>query len=270
MSRTRRPDVEPEPEAERRPLYARMLRLRHLTPSGLLCFVFLEGAIALGLLLALAELVSWWGVLVLPATVALMVKLNDVIAGSLSHGAALAHQTVARPARYSPAGSFGSTTSQAERYGSATPEADRYGSATAGGGFFSSATPEADLYGSAAPEGDAFSSAAPQIGPYGSAAPHSTSFDRRWPQRAPLNASPAARFDPDEDQEPVSPAAAAFNPPAGGAPAQGPPVRLADAATTHLPRVLDREHDAPSARNWPERAEAQQQWLRQSANRRYQ
>ena len=42
------------------PLYARMLRLRHLAPGGLLCFVFLEGAIALGLLLALAELVSWW------------------------------------------------------------------------------------------------------------------------------------------------------------------------------------------------------------------
>ena len=70
---------------EHRPLYARMLRLRHLAPSGLLCFVFLEGAIALGVLLALAELVSWWGVIVLPVTVALMVKLNDAIAGSLTH-----------------------------------------------------------------------------------------------------------------------------------------------------------------------------------------
>ena len=56
--------------------------LRYLTPSGFLCFVFLEGAVALGILLALAELVSWWGVLVLPATVAVMVKLNDVVAGS--------------------------------------------------------------------------------------------------------------------------------------------------------------------------------------------
>jgi len=40
-------------------------------------------------LLALAELVSWWGVLVLPATVALMVKLNDVIAGALSRSASV-------------------------------------------------------------------------------------------------------------------------------------------------------------------------------------
>lgn len=66
------------------PLYARMLRLRHLSPSGFLCFVYLEGAVALGILLALAELVSWWGVLVLPITVAAMVKLNDVVAGTLT------------------------------------------------------------------------------------------------------------------------------------------------------------------------------------------
>jgi hypothetical protein len=71
-------------ELDHLPLYARMLRLRHLKPSGLLCFVFLEGAIALGILLALAELVSWWGVIVLPVTVAVMVKLNDLIAGALA------------------------------------------------------------------------------------------------------------------------------------------------------------------------------------------
>jgi hypothetical protein len=67
----------------RRPMYARLLGLRHLTPSGFLCFVFLEGSVALGVLLALAELVSWWGVLVLPLTVAAMVKLNDVLAGAV-------------------------------------------------------------------------------------------------------------------------------------------------------------------------------------------
>jgi len=71
------------------PLYARMLGLRYLAPSGFLCFVFLEGAVALGILLALAELVSWWGVLVLPVTVAVMVKLNDVVAGALSRPAAV-------------------------------------------------------------------------------------------------------------------------------------------------------------------------------------
>jgi hypothetical protein len=81
MTRSRRPDVALPP------LYARLLRLRHVAPSGFLCFIFLEGAIALGVLLALAELVSWWGVLVLPMTVAVMVKLNDVIAGALSKAA---------------------------------------------------------------------------------------------------------------------------------------------------------------------------------------
>jgi hypothetical protein len=70
------------------PLYGRMLGLRHLAPSGFLCFVFLEGAVALGLLLALAELISWWGVIVLPVTVAVMVKLNDVVAGALSRSEA--------------------------------------------------------------------------------------------------------------------------------------------------------------------------------------
>jgi hypothetical protein len=74
------------------PLYARTLGLRHVTPSGFLCFVFLEGAVALGFLLALAELVSWWGVLVLPITVAVMVKLNDVVAGALTKS------SIARPA----------------------------------------------------------------------------------------------------------------------------------------------------------------------------
>ncbi|MCU7730534.1 hypothetical protein ODJ79_43045, partial [Actinoplanes sp. KI2] len=64
MSRPRRGEARP-------PLYARMLRLRHVAPSGFLCFLFLEGTVVLGALLALAELVSWWGVLVLPATVAL-------------------------------------------------------------------------------------------------------------------------------------------------------------------------------------------------------
>src|SRR3954451_23323008 len=61
-----------------------MLGLQYLAPGGFLCFVFLEGAVALGILLALAELVSWWGVLVLPVTVAVMVKLNDVVAGMLA------------------------------------------------------------------------------------------------------------------------------------------------------------------------------------------
>jgi hypothetical protein len=47
----------------------------------MVCFFFFEGAIALATLLALAELVTWWAVLILPAAIALMVKINDVIAG---------------------------------------------------------------------------------------------------------------------------------------------------------------------------------------------
>jgi hypothetical protein len=67
-----------EPSAGR-PIYARVLRLRRLRPGGLLCFLYFEGAIALAVLLALAELLPWWGVLVLPVVVALMVKLNDMV-----------------------------------------------------------------------------------------------------------------------------------------------------------------------------------------------
>ncbi|MBB2942032.1 hypothetical protein FB565_001736 [Actinoplanes lutulentus] len=83
-------------EIANQPLYARTLRLRHLAPSGLLCFVFLEGTLVLGILLALAELVSWWGVLVLPITVALMVKFNDLIAGALTHQHVVADPTTVR------------------------------------------------------------------------------------------------------------------------------------------------------------------------------
>ena len=68
-------------DARDRPFYARVLGLQYLRPTGLLCFFFFEGAIALATLLALAELVTWWAVLVLPAAIAVMVKINDVIAG---------------------------------------------------------------------------------------------------------------------------------------------------------------------------------------------
>jgi len=82
MTRSRRAGLSRD-LVRQQPLYARILGLQYLAPSGFLCFVFLEGAVALGVLMALAELVSWWGVLVLPLTVAAMVKLNDVVAGAL-------------------------------------------------------------------------------------------------------------------------------------------------------------------------------------------
>ena len=67
----------------RRPWYARALRLKHLHLSNAWCVVLFEGSIALAMLMALTELVSWWVVLVLPLGVAAMVKLNDLIAGAL-------------------------------------------------------------------------------------------------------------------------------------------------------------------------------------------
>ena len=77
------------PEHQRqRPLYARALGLRYVNPGAALCFVFFEGAILLAALLALAELVTWWALLILPATVALMVKMNDLVAGEVIRSAA--------------------------------------------------------------------------------------------------------------------------------------------------------------------------------------
>jgi hypothetical protein len=70
-----------------RPAYARVLRLRHLSPGGILCSLFFEGALAVAILLALAELASWWSVAILPVTVAAMVKINDVVAGAVGHPA---------------------------------------------------------------------------------------------------------------------------------------------------------------------------------------
>ena len=109
-----------------RPLYARLLRLRHITPSGLLCFVFLEGAVALGVLLALAELVSWWGVPVLPVSVAAMVKLNDVLAGFLPRPAApVAARAPVRTASGRPIGEEATTRLPVTQGGAKRPWAER-------------------------------------------------------------------------------------------------------------------------------------------------
>jgi hypothetical protein len=102
MTRSRRAGLSRD-LVRQQPLYARILGLQYLAPSGFLCFVFLEGAVALGVLMALAELVSWWGVLVLPLTVAAMVKLNDVVAGALirtpeASGRSVGAETVRLPA----------------------------------------------------------------------------------------------------------------------------------------------------------------------------
>jgi hypothetical protein len=61
-----------------------MLRLKRIRPGGVMCFLLFEGVIALALLLSLAELVNWWSVLVLPATVAGLVKINDIVADAFA------------------------------------------------------------------------------------------------------------------------------------------------------------------------------------------
>jgi hypothetical protein len=77
--------------------YARSLRLRHVRPGGLMSFLLFECVIALAVLLALAELVSWWAVAVLPAAVAAMVKINDLVAGAAGRESDAAAEVDAEP-----------------------------------------------------------------------------------------------------------------------------------------------------------------------------
>jgi hypothetical protein len=79
-----------------RPVYSRLLRLRHLKLQPATTLLLFEGSIGLGALLALADIVTWWGVLVVPAAVAVMVKLNDVVAGSLVRPLAVAQVPTSR------------------------------------------------------------------------------------------------------------------------------------------------------------------------------
>ncbi len=90
--------ISPE-EARNRPLYARVLGLQYVRPSNLMCFLFFEGTVALAVLLSLAELTGWWAVAVLPASVAVMVKLNDVIAGATTRSGGTATRSAGTATR---------------------------------------------------------------------------------------------------------------------------------------------------------------------------
>ncbi len=72
---------ETDTEAPREPLYPRLLRLRHVYPSGVHRALLVEGTAFVGLLGALADKASWWAPVVLPAAAAVVVKFHDVIAG---------------------------------------------------------------------------------------------------------------------------------------------------------------------------------------------
>ena len=76
--------VRAAPEAtKKRPLFIRLLRLRHIAPNALQRALLGEGVIALAILLVLADLASAWTLLVLPLAVAVVVKANDALAGFL-------------------------------------------------------------------------------------------------------------------------------------------------------------------------------------------
>ena len=76
------PQVDEVPPAKtKKPLYPRLLRLRHVRPNAWQRAVLGEGAIGVAVLLVLADLATAWTLLVLPLAVALVVKVHDVLAG---------------------------------------------------------------------------------------------------------------------------------------------------------------------------------------------
>lgn len=69
--------------AAKRPLYPRLLRLRHIHPSSWQRALLGEGMAAVGGLLAMADLASAWAIVALPVAVAAVVKGHDLLAGVL-------------------------------------------------------------------------------------------------------------------------------------------------------------------------------------------
>ena len=69
--------------AAKRPLYPRLLHLQHIHPNAWQRAVLGEGAVALAVLLVLADLATAWTLLVLPLAVAAVVKGHDLLAGLL-------------------------------------------------------------------------------------------------------------------------------------------------------------------------------------------
>ncbi|GAC1610399.1 MAG: hypothetical protein NVS3B26_16960 [Mycobacteriales bacterium] len=71
-------------ESGRKPLYPRLLRLRHVAPNAWQRALLGEGAIGVAALLVLADLASAWTLLVVPVSVAVVVKAHDLLAGRLA------------------------------------------------------------------------------------------------------------------------------------------------------------------------------------------
>ena len=67
-----------------RPLYVRLLGLRHVRPSGWQRAALGEGSVIVAGLVVLADLASAWLLLALPLGVAAVVKGHDLLAASLA------------------------------------------------------------------------------------------------------------------------------------------------------------------------------------------
>lgn len=76
-----------ESERASRPLYPRLLRLRHIEPNAWQRAALGEGALAVAALLVLADVASAWTLLVIPIAVAGVVKAHDVLEGVLAREA---------------------------------------------------------------------------------------------------------------------------------------------------------------------------------------
>ena len=70
----------------KKPLYPRLLRLRHIAPNAWQRAALGEGAIGVGVLLAMADLASAWTIVALPVAVAAVVKAHDALQGLLDRG----------------------------------------------------------------------------------------------------------------------------------------------------------------------------------------
>ena len=66
-----------------RPLYVRLLGLRHVRPSGWQRAALGEGSVIVAGLVVLADLASAWLLVALPLAVAAVVKGHDLLAGGL-------------------------------------------------------------------------------------------------------------------------------------------------------------------------------------------
>ena len=73
-----------EAATRRAPLYPRLLRLRHVAPNAWQRAVLGEGALAVAVLLVLADLATAWTLVALPLAVAAVVKAHDALAGFLA------------------------------------------------------------------------------------------------------------------------------------------------------------------------------------------